>query len=172
MSLREAIVEEEQENVLAIFSCLHSTATPTSDNLEQLTRSIAKFTLVNQPYFVLEKIRSGMLTSHSALWQACSPDVAKSLYRALLPSAAQVWEMVIEPEFSSPVEERVFDFFRRFVISLSVEMLGSLLQFITGKPQCSINDIKVTFCVSATNFERRPTASTCSMTLCLPTEYE
>ena len=43
------LVEEELENVLAIFSCLHSTATPTSDNLEQLTRLIAKFTLVNRP---------------------------------------------------------------------------------------------------------------------------
>lgn len=89
---------------------------------------------MNQPYFVLENIRSGMLTSHSSLWQACSPDVVKSLYRALLPSAAQVWEMVIEPELSSLVQARVFDFFWRFVFSLSVEMLGRLLQFITRKP--------------------------------------
>ena len=154
-------MEEEQENDLAIFSLLHSTATPTSDNLEQLKRSIA--ICESALFVVLEKIRSGMFTSHSTMWQACSPDVAKSLYIALLPSAAQVWEMIIQPEFSSPVQRRVLDFFRRLVFSLSIEMLSRLLQFITGKLQCSINNIKVTFSVSATNFERRPTASTCCL---------
>ena len=98
--------------------------------------------------------------------------VANSLFSALMPNATKVWAMVKVPEFNGPVEARVFDYFRRFIFSLSVEMLCRLLQFVTGKPQWSLNIINVTFCIPASDFERRPTASTCGSTVCIPTTYE
>ena len=100
------------------------------------------------------------------------PTVASSLFTALMPNPTQVWGVVIEPEFSSPVEARVFDYFRCFIYTLPVEMSCKLLRFMTGKPQCSVNSIKVTFCLPVSDFERRPIASTCGSTLCLPTSYE
>ena len=166
------ILEEEQDNIISLFARFNSTAVPTSTNLEQLTKNVAKYALLCQPYFALDKMRSGMLASHPSLWTQCNPVVASSLFIALMPSAIQVWEMVIEPEFNSSIEARVFDYFRRFIHSISMELLCKLLQYITGKPQCSINSIKVTFCLPASEFERRPTASTCASTVCLPTNYE
>ena len=111
-----------------------------------------------------------MLASHPSLWQSCDPLIASSLYSALLPDATQVW--VVEPSFTNSAEARVFDFFRRLIFTLSVDLLCKLLQFITGKPQCSLQAINIHFCVPPSEFERRPTASTCSMTLCLPTTYQ
>lgn len=165
------LLEEEKEDVIALFSRLHSTTIPTSENLEQLIYTVAKFTLIIQPFFVLERMRRGMIESHRSLWQTCDPEVTTQLFQALLPTTTQVWDMVSEPVLRTPNEAKMFDFFRRFVFSLSIDFLCRLLQFITGKPQCSLNTIKVSFCQPASDFERRPTASTCGMTICLPTTY-
>ena len=56
------------------------------------------------------------------------------------------------------------------------ETFGRILSHgfvLTGfSPQCSLQAINIHFCVPPSEFERRPTASTCSMTLCLPTTYQ
>ena len=166
------VIEDKKDIVIALFSRLNATTTPTSANLEELTKKVAKHTLVCQPYFALGQMRKGMLASHPTLWQTCDPMVASSLYNALLPDAAHVWDMVVEPIFTNPSEARVFDYFRCFIFTISVHLLCKLLQFVTGKPQCGLQSIKVSFCVPIREFERHPTASTCSMNLCILTTYE
>ena len=166
------LLEQENNTIICLFTRFNSMSIPTSANLEQLTKNVAKYVLLSQPYFALNKIRSGMLASHPSLWQQSNSMVAISLLTALVPSATEVWAMVEEPQFNSVVETRIFDYFRRFVYSLSVELLCKLLQFITGKPQVSLNTINVSFCVPASEFERRPTASTCGSTISIPTTYK
>ena len=98
------ILEEEQDNI-SLFAQFNSIAVPTLTNLEQLTKNVAKYAPLSQPYFALD------LASHPSLWKQCNLFVASSLFSALMQSATQVWEMVVEPEFNSPIEAKVFDYF-------------------------------------------------------------
>ncbi len=62
-------------------------------------------------------------------------------------------------------------YLRRFINQLSTENLGKFLQFVTGTPQCALQHVKIVFNSTGESFARRPVASTCSMSLNLPTSY-
>ena len=50
------LIEEEQDIVIALFSRLNSTTTPTSNNLAEMTKRVAKYTLFSRPYFALDQM--------------------------------------------------------------------------------------------------------------------
>ena len=54
--LANSLLEYEKEEIIVLFSWLRSTTTPTSANLKQLTKTVAKFTLFIQPFFVFERV--------------------------------------------------------------------------------------------------------------------
>lgn len=79
--------------------------------------------------------------------------------------------MIVEPLFKNVAESRVFDFLRRFLLSCSEQHLCNFLLFVTGKPQCGLQSIQVNFHVPESDFRRRPTSCTRSMTVSLPATY-
>ena len=112
------LLEQENDIIISLFTRFNSMSIPISANLEQLTKNVAKYVLLSQPYFALNKIRSGMLASRPSLWQQSNSMVAISLLTALVPSATQAWAMVEEPQFNSTVEIRIFDYFSSFRLFL------------------------------------------------------
>ncbi len=89
----------------------------------------------------------------------------------LTPTTEKVLNMIYEPDFRTFTQQQTFDYLRRFINQLSTENLGKFLQFVTGTPQCALQHVKVVFNSTGESFARIPVASTCSMSLNLPTSY-
>ena len=108
-----------------MLSQFNSSTVPSETNIKDVIISVAHYTLLSQPYYALHEIRRGMIYSHPQLWETSNPTVAVNLYNALSPSTERVWSMVIEPTFKNATEarvfDRVFDYFRRFILSLGTE---------------------------------------------------
>ena len=160
------------EVIIPMLSRFNTTLIPTITNVKSLIESVARFTLISQPYYALMEMRRGMLSSHRCIWESCDKSLAVGLYNALSPTSERVWGMIVEPLFKNVAESRVFDFLRRFLLSCSKQHLCNFLLFVTGKPQCGLQSIQVNFHVPESDFRRRPTSSTCSMTVSLPATYD
>ena len=65
---RKEVLDQDKDTI-SLFTRLNSTTIPTSNNLEHITKNVAKYVLLHQPYFALHNIRCGMLASHPSLWQ-------------------------------------------------------------------------------------------------------
>ena len=61
-------------------------------------------------------------------------------------------------------------FFEAFIVVLKQHLCNFLL-FVTGKPQCDLQSIQENFHVPESDFRRRLTSSTCSMTVSVPAIY-
>ena len=60
-------------------------------------------------------------------------------------AAHNIWDTIVEPIFTNPFEARVFDYFCRFIFTISVHLLCKLLQFVTGKPNVACSLLKLVF---------------------------
>ena len=158
--------------IIPMLSRFNSSQIVSKVNINQIILSVAQYILLSSPFYALSEMRRGMLSANHELWEACDQSVVIKLYNALSPTPERVWSMVLEPTFKNALEARVFDYFRRFIFSQCDRSLCSLHHFITGKPQCGLQSITVQFHTPSSEFQRRPTSSTCSMTLDLPTTYD
>ncbi len=160
-----------QEVIIPMLSRFNCCTNPSPLNFKEVIIKTARCALICLPFFAIAEMKRGMLRSFPQLWGKCHASVVTNFLNDLLPTTQKVWAMVCEPEFATKSEARVFDFFRRFVLSLNPEYLAKLLRFITGNPQCSGQNIEVNFCFSESEFSRRPTASTCGMVIHIPINY-
>ena len=163
------VIGQHKKLTLSLFLCFLTLIHQV--NIKQIILSVARYKLLSSPFYALSEMRRGMLSANGELWEPCNESVVIKLYNTLSPTPERVWSMVLGPTFKNALEARVFDYFRRFVFSQCDGRLCSLLHFITGKPQCGLQSITVQFPPSS-EFQRRPTSSTCSMTLDLPTTYD
>lgn len=160
-----------QHIIIPLLSRFQCNTIPTQDNLQSLLPQVAKFALIVKPFFALSEIRRGMMDAHPAFWQSCgNPSLMHSVYQLLVPTAEKVLAMVSEPQFQTMGQERVFDYLRRFILSLSLDELGKFLRFVTGYAVCGPVHISIQF-NNIQGFERRPTANTCSPSLTLSVAY-
>ncbi len=93
--------------------------------------------LLCQPYYVLAKMKRGMMAE---LWQNISPKLPKEILMLLTPTTEKVLNMIYEPDFRTSTQQQTFDYLRRFINQLSTENLGKFLQSVTGlgTPQCAL----------------------------------
>ena len=145
---------------------------PTLANLRVVTLQVARYTFISKPYYALLEMKRGMEAAHPQIWLHCSPQLIPKLYSIFTPTPDRVWDMVVEPSFQTAAEQRVFDFLRRFVFSLSCENLRKLLRFLSGSSVCGTQLIQVAFNASHSEFTRQPTSTTCGNVLHIPTSYE
>lgn len=168
-SYSDTIVQDVIVPMLSSFNCR---TLPNQGNFKELITQVAHYTLISQPHYAPVEMRRGMLESHAQLWQKCLTTLAIDLHSVLAPDPQRVWRMISEPVLCNSSEVRTFDFFRRYVMSLSPDNLSKLLRFVTGSPQCGLQTIRIQFAVPESSFTRRPTASTCRMILYLPITHE
>ncbi len=157
--------------LLLYFSRCQSSKLPTTSNIHQLICSVAMSELVCRPTHALQAIYKGLTLAHPELWKAISVEDINKIYSDLNPTPRRVWQL-ISPlnEVMTRQEEKVFDFLRRFVLSLNSRMLGLFLRFVTGSSYAG-PQIKVDFNSQEAGFKRSPSVNTCSPHLHLPTSY-
>ena len=166
--INAGIDEEVYDNVVAILSRCQSTQLPTRKNICQLVCSVAMSELVCRPAHALQAIHKGLLAAYPDLWRCITVEDISHLYSDLIPTPKRVWQLIsLVNEIMTRQEEKVFDFLRRFVLSLNSRMLGLFLRFVSGAGA----NIKVDFNSQQAGFTRRPLANTCSSHLHLSTSY-
>lgn len=168
----EGEAEGELETVvIPMLSRFQIFSKPTSVNLADLIVKAARYAFITKPFYALTQIRRGLLKAHPLLWRRCTtPALVVRLYDMLRPTVPLVWAMIEEPSLSTPAKDVTFDYLRRFIHSLSAEMLKKFLRFVTGMSVCSNKKITVQFNLLE-GFQQRPTSHTCSQSLHLPVTY-
>lgn len=161
-------VPEFEAIVIPMLARFNYHQIPLISNLNDALLKVASYTLICQPYFAMLEMQRGMVSAHSELWKKCSKDVIVQAYAMLVPTADRVLKMIVEPQFNNSLERTVFDYLRRFLLSLSEEDLCKFLRFVTGNPHCGMHSIKIAFHSSDSEYTRRPTVRTCSRELSLP----
>lgn len=113
------------EVILPMVGRFRCRQVPSPDTLKELLVSLARYTLVCQPYYGLVEMR-GMEAAHGELWRRVAGTLPMELMQMLAPTTEKVLAMVIEPDFKNPEQQQTFDFLRRFVHQLSSDDLGLL----------------------------------------------
>lgn len=164
--------EEDDENAMGVFSRCQSNTLPTKQNVRSMIINAAKSELVCRPTHALQAIRDGMISAHPCLWNVVAKEDLMKLYQDLVPTHRSVWNLISTDEGHtlSRQEEKIVDYLRRLIFSLSQERLMLFLRFITGSPYIG-SRIKVGFNAQEAGFVRRPMVNTCSPHLHLPTSY-
>lgn len=158
--------------IIPMFSRFQVFSNPVPSKLPELVLTTARYCFIAKPYFALSEIRRGMLDSHPGLWSRCTnPCLVEAMYEVLTPTIPRVWNLIQEPNFFSVNQEVAFDYLRRFVHSLSSDLLVKFLCFVTGFSVCASEKMRIQF-NSMEGFSRRPTSNTCSMVLHLPTSFQ
>ena len=160
-----------QQVVIPLLSRYHYNSISIQSEVKGIMLNLARFALLEKPYYALSEIRRGMHEAHPSFWVRCNkPSLVTSLYDILTPTTERVLAMVEEPDFHTMSQERVFNYLRRFIRSLSSDDLGKFLRFTTGYSVCGPVHLSVEF-NSVQGFERRPTVNTCTPSLTLSVVY-
>ena len=169
--LNSRIATQEFDNVVVpMLSRFNCRQVPSVEKLKDALLKVASYTLLSQPFYASCEIRRGMLAAHPQLWKKCSMEVILQAYAMLTPTVQRVVDM-LTTDFKNSSQEAVFDFLRRFILSLKKDDLGKFLRFVTGKPLCGMQSIQVHYHVTDNEFIRRPTTHTCSNILSLPVSH-
>lgn len=165
------IDEDVFDTVVALLSRCQASQLPTRDNIRQLICSVATSELVCRPTHALQAIYRGLIAAHPQLWNVISSQDLDRLYSDLVPTGRRVWQLICPVSSKlNQQEEKVYDFLRRFVMSLNPRMLGLFLRFVSGSSYAG-SEIKVDFNAQEAGFKRSPLANTCSPHLHLSTSY-
>jgi hypothetical protein len=165
------IDEDVHENVIAVLSRCQSTQLPTRKNIHQVVYNVAMSELVCRPTHALQAIHKGLMAAHPEMWSRITIDDIDHLYTDLIPTPKKVWQLISPVnETLTRQEEKVFDFLRRFILSLDCRMLGLFLRFTSGSSYAGPK-IKVDFNSQEAGFKRSPLVNTCSPHLHLSTSY-
>ena len=147
------IDEEGYDNVIAILSRCQSAQLK---NICQLVCSVAMSELVCWSTHALQAIMRDYWQLTLNYGDALLLDISRLYSRSNPNECLSVWQLISPVnEIMTRQEEKVFDFLRRFVLSLNSRML---VRFISGSSYAGAN-IKVDF---KAGFTRRPLANTCS----------
>ncbi len=148
------------DTIVPMLSRFRCSVLPSASSFREVITPVAHFAILSQPYYTLCELKRGMFEAHSQLWERCYLSLVAKLRATLAPTAQHVIQMISEPAFHNESESRTFDYFRRFILSLPPVGLCRLQQFVTGNPQCGLQQISVQFYTPASSFASHPTAST------------
>ena len=166
----DAIDDEAFETVVAILSRCQSSHLPTRKNIHRLVSNVAMSELVCRPTHALQAIHKGMMSAHPELWRCITIEDIDRIYSDLVPTPRRVWQLISPVNDMNRQEEKIFDFLRRFVLSLNPRLLGLFLRFVSSSCYAGAK-IKVDFNTQEAGFKRSPLANTCSPHLHLATSY-
>ena len=159
-----------QHSLLSILASQGCREIPKAGSLKRLLVQAARHTFLIKPAAALYMLNSGIPQQHQPFWNDMSLDKLLSLYHALSVSTTKVLQLLEEPFMSSPSQEDVWLYLRRFVGNMSRNELRAFLRFVTGSFVICVPRITITFnCLDG--IARRPISHTCSATLELPSSY-
>ncbi|XP_044175988.1 uncharacterized protein LOC122959013 [Acropora millepora] len=125
---------------------------------------IAKCEFVTKASVLMAAFKRGLEKAHPAIWKAINASDIRTLYVHLCPSAEKLVELLEPSDECMPLNsrrDRVFEFLRRYVRSLSKEKVPSFLQFVTGT-SLALTDLS--------GIQTRPIVHTCTSRVDLSTK--
>ena len=84
-----------------------------------------------QPTLAINAIKSGIPKVHTPFWDSISLGELYQTYKALHASASKVLQILKEPVFCKPSQERVYLFLRDFIGDMKPAEVRSFLHFVT-----------------------------------------
>ena len=158
------------EALMLLLSRFNIREVPSPKNLKETLINVAYYEFIAKPASALAIIHSGVPSQHKAFWKSLNISFLQSVYQAQCVSTIMVLKMFENAEGYNETEERMLNYLRQFIGSMSQEELHIFLRFVTGGAACSSNQVGVTF-NSLAGVQRRPIAHTCSPSLELSTTY-
>ena len=158
--------DEELLDVLSSYKC-HNL--PTKDNISLLISQLAHQELVQKPRFVSNSM-APILNQLKNSSQFSSFANLLSFYESKRPTPKKVVKLFAGTP-SNDAERQTFDHLKRFVKSLSDEILRLFLQFTTGSDLLVVDCILIDF-TTINGAARRPVAHTCGPVLEIPCTYQ
>ena len=162
-----AALEADVIHVLSSYGCRRL---PNPGNLEELTVQCARYVFLTMPSSALALMHSGIPQLHLPFWESYSLEEFHTLFISLAVSVQKVLNLLIEPEFDNPEQEKVWTYLCRLIGMMSHSELRGFLRFVTGSTFITVPTITVTF-NRLSGLQRRPLSHTCSATLELSTKY-
>ena len=179
--LKEALTEAQQADgkefsqrsaVESILGRFGARKQPSKENLRSLIRGIAEFLFIIQPLPACHLMHSGIPAEHRRFWSSLTTDELYAIYLGMAVSARRIVDSFVEPAvYSTPNEERVFNYLLQCVGNLSQEELCLFLRFVTGSSVFCSWPINISF-NGLTGLARRPIAHCCTCMLELSSAYE
>ena len=149
-------------SILSRFGCRQ---VPSPHTLSNLLVQVARHEFISRPFAAITLMNSGIPPEHSL-----SLSELHALYIALNASVQKVLELIDEPVFTHPSQERIFGYLREYVANLKADEVQNFLRFVTGSGVCMNSRITVSF-NALSGLARRPISHTCGCQLELSTAY-
>lgn len=169
---RHVCVDDSLIDILSRFNV--RTIPSTMAEFNSLFLRIARCEFVTKPSVLMAAFKQGMSETHPELWSELDANTIRAVYARLDPTPGKVLEIIQTCPDDMPLtaqRERVLEFFRRYIRSLTKDKVAVFLQFITGSNLLLVPKIEVAF-TSLARIQRRPIVHTCTGRIDLSTEYE
>lgn len=166
-ALQEAVVGDDEEELLDLMDRMGVRTVPTQDNLRAMLIQVAHKQMIQQPKYALDNIAEVA----RPLLRNFFPSVQdmKKLYEDIKPTTRKVIKMITASPVNS-AENQSLRFLHQYIRGLDEIGLRKLMRFLTGSDVICVKEIKVTF-TSLEGLARRPIAHTCGPTVELPSTY-
>ncbi|XP_052087247.1 uncharacterized protein LOC127724348 isoform X1 [Mytilus californianus] len=123
-----------QVNLCRTLRSYGNTTKPDPSTLNECLMKLAKFSLIQRPYWCLSQIRCGLQTIHGNLFQNVEEKDVFMFYSALTPSALSLFDKIVylfstcdeDPELEIE-EKRVKIYLENFIMSFHSSKLAKLL---------------------------------------------
>ena len=148
-------------NVLSRFGCRQ---VPRLGNLMSCIEDIAKYEFVTKPAAAIIAVHSGILRAHQKFWKDQSVSTISRMYTNFTVTPKKVNELLLQPEFMSENEERVYGYLVCMIGNVNINEGRNFLRFVTGSSVCSTKGITISF-NTLSGLARRPIANTCDCML-------
>ena len=144
---RKTFTASTQSNTVSILSRFGCREMSTPDNLTRHIVQVSKFQFIMQPALAINAIKLGIPKVHTPFWDSISLGDSGELYqtyKALRASASKVLQMLKEPEFCNPSQERAYLFLRDFMGDMKPAEVQSFLRFVTVSVVYLAKSIQIT----------------------------
>ncbi|KAM7406967.1 hypothetical protein PAMA_002936 [Pampus argenteus] len=166
-ALQEAVVGDDEEELLDLMDRMGVRTVPTPDNLKAVLVQVAHKQMIQHPKYALDNIAEVA----GPILRKFFPSVQdmKKLYEDIKPTTRKMIKMITASPANS-AENQSLRFLHQYIRGLDEIGLRKLMRFLTGSDIICVKEITVTF-TSLEGLARRPIAHTCGPTVELPSTY-
>ena len=152
-----------QTDVVNVVSQYGIRSNPSKANIADLVSKIAKDVLLVKPRSALNAVNCDLKNFFVDISNG-----VQAVYESATPTKENILQHIDFPDAQDPMEEKAFEFMRRYIDEASNTLLQSLLRYVTG---CSVILPGIRILISSqimNDLQARPVSQTCVKTLIIP----
>ena len=124
---RSEISMELKSALVSIFSRFGCLEVPTASNILRLCEQVAMYEFLIKPMAAINAISSGIASEHREFWNSMSVHDFHDLYLALTANPLKIIQLIEEPCFTDPTQEKVFNFLLAFIGTMRADEVQRFL---------------------------------------------